>query len=546
MKTAVRYSLISLAAVILIAVVAVRLNKPDSARGKSPAQPLSTGASPEDLLAQDIALSDPAVIARTTGRRSEVFGVSDVGAQYPASAAACAAAECRQVDIYNFRENELLSVIVNVDAREVAAVLVQPGILPVANERLTELAINIIMEAPEVAAELGAPPRLEDIAPMPSSLAGTDCGDTHPCLGATFRLGDRFLWAHVDLTTESLAGIAWSPAPAEEGPAIFHSPSACPEPGTISRAGWQMNHSVTPSDGLRLEAVTWNGVPVLTSAKLVEWHADYGSSGYVDATGCGGGGGGKFSISPFGPTQVLDMEDESGSLVGFEVVQDFRMSNWGSSCNYRYEQHFQFYQDGRFRIVGGAYGKGCGTNAIYRPLLRIDLAAGDDPNDLFSTFDGTGWVDRTEEFWLLQDGPYTPENYAWKVTDTVSGRGFHIEPGIGQFSDGGRGDDAYIYVVQHHPEEGDANMNAVGSCCFNDHRQGPHGFLNNESIDGENLVLWYVPQYVTDVTPDNEYCWTIQGGGNPITFPCFGGPMFHPFGYPSSAQDVYLPVIIKE
>jgi hypothetical protein len=126
--------------------------------------------------------------------------------------------------------------------------------------------------------------------------------------------------------------------------------------------------------------------------KLIEWHAHYpGNWGYRDYTGCGGSGGG-FPIYPYGNTQVRDLPN------GFAVVQDFRMSNWGASCNYRYEQHFQFYNDGRFRVVTVAYGQGCGDNqaseATYRPVVRIDIAVNGDASDTLSVWNGSGWTDQ--------------------------------------------------------------------------------------------------------------------------------------------------------
>ena len=107
--------------------------------------------------------------------------------------------------------------------------------------------------------------------------------------------------------------------------------------------------------------------PVATRLKLAEWHARYpGNWGYRDYTGCGGGGGG-FAIYPYGNTQIRTLYDHNNVAIGFEVVQDFRMSNWGADCNYRYEQHFEFYMDGRYRVKVAAYGRGCGDNQQAKP-----------------------------------------------------------------------------------------------------------------------------------------------------------------------------------
>ena len=82
------------------------LNPAGVVRGKSSAIPLSDEMTPEQELAQTLALDHPEVQAHTTGRRSEVFGVRKVLAgQYTDASNACATATCWQVEIYNFDEN---------------------------------------------------------------------------------------------------------------------------------------------------------------------------------------------------------------------------------------------------------------------------------------------------------------------------------------------------------------------------------------------------------------------------------------------------------
>jgi PKD repeat protein len=270
---------------------------------------------------------------------------------------------------------------------------------------------------------------------------------------------------------------------------------------------------------------------VATSLKLAEWHADYGSSGFIDATGCGGSGGG-FPIYTYGDTYT-NMLMEGNDDVGFEIVQDFRMSNWGASCNYRYEQRHQFYEDGRFRVVAGAFGKGCGVNALYRPIVRMDLAVDGDTGDTVSIWDGTDWDAQDTEFYRTPyagaNGPneYNPDGYAWRIDD-AAGAGYYIEPAQGQFELGDRKDYPFFYVTLHKPAEGDTDLPVIGSCCLDDHRQGPHNYVDGENIDSANLVLWYVSHMTTTVNVDNYYCWTIEGEPNPETYPCWSGPMFVP------------------
>lgn len=502
------------------------------ARGKMAAVPLTNQLNDDQRVAQEAALADSRVLALTDGRRTEVFGVLDLRGEHTPASVECATTKCYQVEIYNFDENAAVIAIVNPASGVVLDVFGQPGIQPGINKRLADLATQIAMNDPEVIEILGYKPTKTDMAPVQGGLQGSSCDGGHLCAAPSFRVGDRLLWAVVDLTEEKLAGLNWTdlgPESAETSAPFI--PLGCTTPGTVNRDGWSLSYNVTGGDGLRVHGVSFNGVTVANSIKLMEWHARYsGGSGFVDSIGCGGGGG--FQIFPFGQTQVLDLTDNlSGRLevIGFEVVQDFRMSSWGASCNYRYEQRIQFFNDGRFRVVAGAYGKGCGTTAVYRPVVRMDVDVTATGGQSFATWDGSNWVANPTEFWQLQAAPYTDNDYKWRITHS-SGRGYYLEPGQGQFNDEGRGDNGYIYVSQHKPSEGDTDLGLMGSCCITDHQQGPHNFLNSESIANQNLVIWYVPQMVTDVTPGNYYCWTVTTSE---TYPCFAGPMFIPKAYNS-------------
>ena len=112
-------------------------------------------------------------------------------------------------------------------------------------------------------------------------------------------------------------------------------------------------------------------------------------------------------------------------------------------------------------------------------------------------------------------------------------------PGNGQFADGGRGDQPYLYATRHHTDgqhgdEGDADLITIGSCCNQDYQQGPEKFINTppEAIADTPLVIWYVAQLDNDDTPGAEYCWagaTLHDGVYlPVAYPCFAGPLFVP------------------
>ena len=451
----------------------------------------------------------------------------------PASLA-CALSRCELVEIYDFDADTTLSVVVDVPAALVRDVLAQPHVHPPPNQRVSDLAIAIARGSDEFARELGRVPRPDELSPMLSGVPGSVCASGHYCLAVTAPEGHSLVWAVVDITKEQLVAVlrtpvaAGEPSPAAVGPAA-PAGGACPAGGSVTRNGWSLSYETTAVDGFRVYNAAYRGLPVLTSAKIVEWHVDYGSTGFVDEVGC-------FSyIAPHGDTVVNDLMD-GANVIGFELVQDFRMSSWGAICNYRYEQHDQFYADGRFRIAGKAFGKGCATNAIYRPVMRLDLGLAGAAGDSFDVWNGGAWQNQPVEGWWAQAGPYGPQGAQWRLTDQ-GGHAYWIVPGQGQFGDGGRGDFAYLYATQHHPAEGDTDLGAIGFCCNDNEQQGPDQYVNGESIRGQDLVLWYVAQMQTEVADGQDYCWTVAGDPAPETYPCTAGPMFVPMPLAAGMTD---------
>lgn len=539
---------VSLLTLTALTMAAMMLRATPIVRGKSAAVPLSDELTPEQQIAEDAALSDSRVQALTAGKRSEVFGVREVTAgQFTPASAACAAADCRQVEIYLFDENAAVLAIVNVESREVLDVLHQPGVHPGISKKQAERAIALALESPEVIEMLGFRPLHVDMAPVPADMPGTSCTGDHYCVGPNFEVRDRSLWVIVDLTLGEIAAIFWGePMPPPLRNPIPSLPHGCPQPGSVNRDGWELSYAATGTDGLRLNDVRYNGVAVLTSVKNLNWHVQYNPYfGYRDEPGCGSGGGG-FQIQPYGETQVITMTNASGASIGFEIIQDFRMSRWGDSCNYRYENRLQFFADGRFRIGSAAYGRGCNTNGIYRPVVRIDVAVDGDDGDTFGYLDESGWHDVITETYRTPyaetgHGPhhFNASGSAWRILDE-GGSGYYIVADRGQYPHS-RGDTPYLYVTRHHSAEGDTDMGAIGQCCSENHVQGPDRYLDGEDVSATNIVLWYVGQMQTtvDAADGGPYCWTAAGEPDPESYPCITGPLFQPF---TPRNTLYFPL----
>ncbi|UCC54638.1 MAG: hypothetical protein JSV68_11845 [Anaerolineaceae bacterium] len=478
--------------------------------------------------------------------RVEVFGV------YPAresditeESGACLESVCYRVDVFNFATNATYSVLVDIPARQVVGVDALRGSSPELPRHLAEMAMRIATTSPQVIDALGFDPA-PDEATMPNvktALNNTACERSqHLCVAPTFIVDDRALWVIVDLVDERVVGIRWTDLgdfsgglPTEEliqREDIYER--YCREVTELARDGWRMDYMLTASDGLRISDVSFNDQPVLDSAKLVDYHVSYSSQegfGYSDAIGC----------PAFSSAAVVAMEPPTiepivveGAEVGFALMQDYWHPLWPQPCNYRYQQRFEFYDDGRFRIAAANLGRGCGADATYRLLFRIQPATGGSGYD-FAEWDGASWETWQEEQWRLQDEStrYTPEGFQYRIT-TPEGNGYYLEPGQGQFGDDGRGDNAFTYVTLHNTDEGDADMVTLGVCCNSNYEQGPEVFIDSppQEIKESDIVIWYVPQVENDDTPGQQYCWADTAVEEGLivtkTWPCWSGPMFVP------------------
>lgn len=457
----------------------------------------------------------------------------------------CPAASCYRVEMYNYALNLTTVAFVDAAASQVVSVDHQPNVQPEIPPALADLAVEIARHAPVVQMALGGQPGTPVMPNVKTALNGSQCERSrHLCVAPTFIVGDQALWAIVDLTDEQLVGIRWtelgqsSLTPITERGLeneIVYS-EYCQQSRTLNQAGWEMDYVLTSSDGLKLINVRYQGQTVLNSATLVDWHVSYSQTdgfGYSDAVGCP-----IFSsaavVAFAGPT-VQELI-ENGTVTGFAFVQDFRSPDWPIPCNYRYEQRYEFYNDGRFRVLAINHGRGCGNDGTYRPVLRLDVTAGDSGNhDNFAEWDGQAWQTWSAEGWQRQDENtlYTSEGYQYRLTNT-EGQGFYVMPGQAE-TGGGRGDNAFLYltITDADHNEGKSDLSTLGACCNTDYQQGPEQFITPaEPATGRDLVIWYVPQLKNDDTPGQEYCWadTVIENGVPVarSWPCAAGPMFVP------------------
>ena len=514
--------------------------------------------------AQQIMLADPRLLPATIDPqtkkplRSEVMTVKPalpgdrVGAD-----TACWEGGCYRVEIYNFFHNVTITGLVDTTKKEVVSINSLAESQPELSERLKQLSVAIARHEPAVRLELsrylqflGEEDKAKDVLPLmidtKSALKDTLCERSkHLCVAPTYVMGNKAMWVIVDLTDMKVVGLRWTDVGNSGPPTVITERNLeneyvfknfCEQVTSLAQRGWSFDYHITTSDGLRIANAKFNKQSVFRSAKVVDWHVSYSRKdkfGYSDATGCP-----MFSsavVVAFKGPEISSIV-EAGQEVGFAISQDFRQQNWPAPCNYRYEERYEFYDDGRYRVAMVNHGRGCGDYATYRPILRIDLGGSSDESNYTVERWADEWKPVEQESWSRQKVParLASAQFSHRILD-ASGTGYLMAPSSGQFNDGGRGDDAFIYLTVNHvgKDEGDRDLVTLGTCCNTGHEQGPELFMNPpEPLKGKSIVLWYVPQLKNDDTPGEEYCWAqndvVSGVVKTQTWPCVGGPMFVP------------------
>ncbi len=502
--------------------------------------------------AQTVAITDTRFQADLRDKENKIAQLNEIFGVYPlresdffGATQSCRTGKCYRVEMYNFALNQMTNAVVEVDQKTVLSVNKSPLTQPDIPVYLKDLAVSIATTAPEVLTQLGFQPNETQVlmANTKTALNKSRCERSkHLCVAPTFTKDGRALWAITDLTDLNLVGVRWTNT-GTIGQAVTEKKlqndvlvkEFCEHTNRLEKNGWARDYILTSSDGLRISNLTFNGKAVAHDVKLVDWHVSYSGTdgfGYSDAVGCP-----VFSQSAVIAVEPPKIESlmKNGKEVGVSLTQDYWSEGYPTACNYYYSQKFEFYNDGRFRPAIAAFGRGCGDDGTYRPVTRIAFAA---ENFSFAEWQTGAWQTWQTERWQEQkpDTAFTPEGFQFRFL-TAENSGFYIEPARGQFGDGGRGDNAFVYVTKHQPDkdEGDSDLTTIGPCCNTDYRQGPEKFIEPapDPIENTSLVLWYVAQLKNDDDKGKEYCWSELFLENGVyrakQFPCWSGPMMHPF-----------------
>lgn len=465
----------------------------------------------------------------------EVFGVVPATeGDLTDATSACRGQRCYKTVLYSFAANSTTTVISEA-AGAILDVTTLPDVQPDVPPHLAALAVEIARTAPEVQQELQMVPPA-DMATMEATktnVSNSRCERSrHLCVAPVFLWGERALWAVTDLTDLALIGVQWTEVGSSSRRRVTETSlqdavvsGLCERAEPLEWGPWRLSYILTSSDGLVISDVTYDGNAWLQQAKIVDWHVRYPpgpngqAPGFQDAVGCP-----TFSAAAVVPFNlpVVEPITEGGQQIGVALVQDFRSELWPIPCNYRYQNRYEFYADGRFRMLGINIGRGCGIGGVYRPIYRI-VPAGE--AHTVAAWDGANWASWSEEQWVLQSEatPLTHDGAQLRI-EATGGPNLLLLPGQKP-----QPDNAFVYVTVYRSEEGDGDLPSLGSCCNEDFRQGPETFIGPEPLSGERVTLWYVPQMPN---AEREACWadSVLRDGIFVAeeWPCEAGPWLVP------------------
>ena len=202
-----------------------------------------------------------------------------------------------------------------------------------------------------------------------------------------------------------------------------------------------------------------------------------------------------------------------------------------SAAWYFYTSRFTFNADGSFDPqfgFGNRDGTGNGTTHWHHNYWRLDFDIEGAANDVIQQ-DG---ITQAIEFKTLRCSPATPGHCGaerrWQVKDTVTSRGFELDPGDGDYvtptnqSNRGFHNFDVFGTVYNAGEYGDLADNSLGDCAMIDSNLADGGDLDGPTGEGTDVVLYYRGG-VRDKTAD--------GNGPQDSMVCKRvGPKFRPIG----------------
>jgi hypothetical protein len=240
----------------------------------------------------------------------------------------------------------------------------------------------------------------------------------------------------------------------------------------LSESNWHVYYTVTESAGVKVFMANFRGKRVLWEATLPYVTVDHQHAEVAVEDELPDVHGPWWA--PLGARNLVGDVRVERFRGGFELIADFAVGP------YRFTQLWRFHADGRLAPWLTIHGRGLHDAHTYHPHWRFDFDIDGATGDAVENWDGGRWTRASEEGWFPYTGDASPEGYVWRQVDFGSGASVNIRPH--------HWDDAELFALRYHPGEWApyTPRAALGERPF------PAAYVNHESLDGQDVTLWYV------------------------------------------------------
>ena len=233
----------------------------------------------------------------------------------------------------------------------------------------------------------------------------------------------------------------------------------------VEDAGWHVSYLWSKSSGLRLGVCDYRGDRVLQSAAVPFVYVTYQ-----------GNRAGPFTDELRSTSADVELRE---ILHGFDLK--VRYDLYGP--DYEYEQVWRFHDDGQFGSTVLVHGPGeeiRGQHSYHVPF-RFDLDVSGKGGDCFQRRGAGEWVDVPREGQHL---PVAPPNWDWRVLDRSTGKAALVRA---RAADAGE-----LWALRYKRLESWSSWGGALEAVPGSAGSVPAIYDNGQSVQGANLVLWYI------------------------------------------------------
>lgn len=245
---------------------------------------------------------------------------------------------------------------------------------------------------------------------------------------------------------------------------------------SIEHADWKIHWKVTEAAGLIIYLASYKNRRVMWEGSLPYVTVDHQPQVLSIDEQSGGEVHGPF-WAPLGVRNLVGAIRRSDFRGGFELAADFAVGPGGA---FRYTQLWRFHKDGRMAPWLVIHGPGLHDGHTYHPHWRFDFDIDGAHDDALEHFEGGRWTRVAEEGWLPYTGESAENATVWRQIDFGTGAEVAIRPH--------HWEDAELFAIRYH----DAEWPPYSPRAGNAGQTFPAGYSGGESIDGEDVCLWYV------------------------------------------------------